>query len=153
MFGNHPHRALRSMFTSHVLKITDNDVSRTQWQYNMNRGASRDTIRSSSGLDCITYKLIHTPQHMQHISLGVAELICTVEVTVRRLSNKFPTIFSSLIFTFHCPGYAIFLTKEETSNFRIRKCDREGNQKNPHFRNTFSWIANKFFGKVILKPL
>ena len=45
-----PSTSSTAMFISRVLKITDHwDMSRTRWKYNMKRGASWDTIRSSSG--------------------------------------------------------------------------------------------------------
>ena len=60
----------------------------------------------------------------------------------RSLSNKFPTIFWSLIFRISLSRLSYFSKKKETQNFRIRKCDGKRNQKTSHFLKTLNCISN-----------
>ena len=54
----------------------------------------------------------------------------------RSVSNKFPTIFLSLISHFS-PQVRLFLVeKGKYLKFSDSKCDGEKNQKNSHFRKT-----------------
>ena len=63
----------------------------------------------------------------------------------RTLSNKFPTIFWSLIFGILPPRLTYFSQEKETEKIRIRKYDGKRNRKNSLF---FSHL--KFSG---MKPL
>ena len=56
----------------------------------------------------------------------------------RSLSDKFRTIFWSLIFPISLPRLNYFSLKKETLNFRNRKCDAERKQKTDHFRKTLN---------------
>ena len=56
------------------------------------------------------------------------------------LSNKFRTIFWSLIFHISHPRLDYFSNEKGNLNFRIQKCDGERNQKTFHFRNALNCI-------------
>ena len=56
----------------------------------------------------------------------------------RSLSNKFPTIFQSLIFLHFTQQVKLFFLGKGKLYFRIRKWDIERNQKNFYFRKTLN---------------
>ena len=67
------------------------------------------------------------------------------------ISNRIPTIFSRLIFTFHFPSQAIFVEKRKPKIFGLK------NAMNRDIRKCLTFvtgqIASKIFQKIKIKAL